>query len=78
MPSSVILRYDYDPAHRRLDIAFLSGQAYRYFNVPEAVYQGLIQAKSKGRYFQDHIRDKFDFRRDRTGRLYREMGGEGR
>ncbi|OJY60852.1 MAG: hypothetical protein BGP16_13050 [Sphingobium sp. 66-54] len=74
MPSSAIRRYAYDPAQRRLDILFVSGQAYSYFGVPEAVFRDLGRARSKGRYFQERIRDKFDFRRDRTG-LYRASRG---
>jgi lysyl-tRNA synthetase class 2 len=70
MPSSVIRRYAYEPAQRRLDIAFVSGEAYSYFDVPETVAAGLNRARSKGRYFHDHIRDRFDFRRDRTGSLF--------
>jgi len=76
MPSSVIRRYAYNPARSRLDIAFVSGEAYSYFGVPEAVFRGLVQARSKGRYFQNHIRDRFDFRRDRTGLLYRALCAE--
>lgn len=70
MPSSVIRGYAYDPAQRRLDVAFVGGEAYSYFDVPEGIAAGLRQARSKGRYFQRHIRDRFDHRRDRTGRLF--------
>jgi len=70
MPSSVIRHYAYDPAWQRLDIAFVSGEAYSYFEVPAAIVEGLARARSRGRYFQDHIRGRFTFRRDRTGRLY--------
>jgi len=70
MPSSALRSYAYDPASRRLDILFVSGQVYSYLGVPEAVFTGLAQARSKGRYFQAHIRDRFDFRRDRTGLLF--------
>ena len=71
MPSSVIRTYRYDAAHCRLDIEFVSGEAYSYFDVPDAVVSGLSGAFSKGRYFQRHIRDKFDFRRnrERAGRV---------
>lgn len=70
MPSSVIRHYVYDSARQCLAVAFMSGEAYRYFAVPPMVVEGLAQAPSKGRYFQDHIRDRFAYRRDRTGRLY--------
>lgn len=67
MPSTVIRRYQYDAATRQLDILFVSGEAYSYFGVPESIVEGLRNASSKGRYFQSHIRDRFAFRRDRTG-----------
>lgn len=70
MPSSVIRGFAYDPARRRLDVAFVSGEAYSYFDVPEAIAAGLRRARSKGRYFQRHIRDRFEYRRDRTGGLF--------
>lgn len=66
MPSTVIRRYQYDADTRQLDILFVSGEAYSYFDVPESIVEGLRNAPSKGRYFQSHIRDKFTFRRDRT------------
>ncbi|HZV58457.1 MAG TPA: KTSC domain-containing protein [Sphingobium sp.] len=65
MPSSVIRAYSYDAAESRLIIEFTSGETYSYFKVPEAVVAGLHQAMSKGRYFQRHIRDRFDYRRER-------------
>jgi lysyl-tRNA synthetase class 2 len=67
MPSSAIRRFDYDPQRRRLDIGFVSGGTYSYFDVPEAVAIGLRGARSKGRYFQQHIRGRFSFRKDRSG-----------
>lgn len=70
MPSSVIRHYVYDSARQCLAVAFMSGEAYRYFAVPLRIVEGLSEAPSKGRYFQDHIRDRFAYCRDRTGRLY--------
>lgn len=70
MPSSVIRQYRYDAPRRRLDVAFVSGETYSYFDVPGSIADGLKSARSKGRYFQQNIRDRFDFRRDRTGRAW--------
>lgn len=70
MPSTAIRRFDYDPQACRLDICFVSGGAYSYFEVPEAVAVGLRSASSKGRYFQQHIRDRFRFAKDRSGSLF--------
>ncbi|WEK47825.1 MAG: KTSC domain-containing protein [Candidatus Andeanibacterium colombiense] len=65
MPSSVIRAYRYDEVRRRLDVDFVSGEVYSYFEVPAEVISGLARARSKGRYFQGNIRDRFDYRRNR-------------
>ena len=68
MPSSVIRRWDYDPARHRLDIEFVSGRLYAYHEVPERVAEGMRRAVSKGGYFNRRIKDRFRFTR---------MGSEG-
>jgi hypothetical protein len=67
MPSSVIRRYRYDEVRHCLDITFVSGEDYSYFDVPDTVVAGLAGARSKGRYFQQYIRDRFAYRRDGSG-----------
>jgi lysyl-tRNA synthetase class 2 len=59
--SSVIRSADYDPETGTLDVAFRTGRHYRYFDVPESEYGGLITASSAGAYFNTHIRDQYDF-----------------
>jgi hypothetical protein len=61
MPSSVIRRFWYDPAHHKMDVVFVSGKRYRYHDVPEDTYQSMKRAFSKGEFFNDHIRDRFEF-----------------
>jgi lysyl-tRNA synthetase class 2 len=61
MPSTVIRRFDYDAAHRVLDVAFVSGRRYRYSGVPEEVVQAFRAATSKGRFFNAHIRDHYPY-----------------
>ena len=61
MPSSVIRRYWYDPAHHKMDVVFVSGKRYRYHDVPEETYQSMKRAFSKGEFFNEHVRDRFDF-----------------
>lgn len=63
MPSSVIRRFDYDAARRRLSVTFTSGDRYDYEAVPPAVADGLRAASSRGRYFSENIRDRFAFER---------------
>ena len=46
-----------------LDLEFRTGAIYRYFAVPQAVFQGLIAADSKGVYFNRKVRDRFRYQR---------------
>jgi lysyl-tRNA synthetase class 2 len=67
MPSTAIRRFDYDGRARTLDVTFVSGRRYRYFEVDGGVAQGLEAAASKGRFFNENVRDRFAFE-VRTGR----------
>jgi hypothetical protein len=42
-----------------LELEFRSGAIYRFGGVPKATYQKLLQATSKGVYFNHHIRNRF-------------------
>jgi hypothetical protein len=64
MPSSVIRHFWYDPAHLKLDVVFVSGNRYRYHDVPEETYRGMRQAFSKGEFFNEHIRDHYRHTRE--------------
>lgn len=57
--SSAIAAVQYDEAGRNLDIDLTTGRLYRYVDVPPEVYEAFMAAKSKGRYYNDHIRDEF-------------------
>lgn len=46
-----------------LHIQFHSGGLYEYTNVPASLYQGLMSAPSKGRYFHANIRGRYGDRR---------------
>jgi lysyl-tRNA synthetase class 2 len=61
MPSTVIRRFDYDPDAQALDVLFTTGRLYRYQDVPQAVVDEFRAAFSKGRYFNAHIRDAYDY-----------------
>jgi hypothetical protein len=63
MPSSVIRRFSYDEAARRLRLTFVSGDVYDYDDVPPEVAEGLARAPSKGRFFGPRIRDRYPYRR---------------
>ncbi len=61
MPSSVIRTYRYDPADRHLDVIFVSGRKYRYYDVPVDTYDEMRRAFSKGEFFNEHVRDRYRF-----------------
>jgi hypothetical protein len=44
-----------------LDLEFRNGACYRYYEVPVAIYEGLLAADSKGAYFNRQIRTCFRY-----------------
>lgn len=61
--SSALSDIAYDDRNDRLTIAFASGSRYAYFGVPPQEYRALVDADSKGRFFQRHILDRYPFAR---------------
>ena len=57
--SSAINAVGYDQSARRMRIIFEQGHSYDFCNVPPHVYDALIKASSKGAYYNDHIRDRY-------------------
>ncbi|UPG88211.1 KTSC domain-containing protein [Luteibacter aegosomaticola] len=60
--SSVLASVGYDPDHQILEIEFLSGTVYRYWHVEPLLHVRLMQASSKGRFFDAVIRDARPFK----------------
>lgn len=59
--SSMMTGVDYDEETRELDIRFASGKTYRYFDVPADVYARLLDAESKGQFFNEEIKDQYRY-----------------
>ncbi|WP_029818188.1 KTSC domain-containing protein [Xanthomonas campestris pv. olitorii] len=57
--SSAISAIGYDPGNMRMKIQFVHGHTYDFCGVPSHVFQGLLKAGSKGGYYDDHIRDRY-------------------
>lgn len=57
--SSNLSAVGYDPATETLTIAFNDGGLYEYYNVPQRIYEGLMNSPSKGQYFHRFIRDSY-------------------
>ena len=49
----------YDKRSQTLEVEFKSGTVYRYAHVPIETWSEFLQAKSKGQFFQQHVRDHF-------------------
>src|SRR5579872_5340727 len=62
--SSNLAAVGYDPSTGQLQIRFRNGREYVY-QVPFSIYQGLMAASSKGRYFSFWIRWRYRGRRIR-------------
>lgn len=63
--SSNIASIGYDAMSEILEVEFNNGAVYQYYNVPERLYNGLMEADSKGRYFDSYIK-KGGFRYSRV------------
>jgi hypothetical protein len=61
--STSLASVGYDAASQTLEIEFRTGALYRYLAVPAEVHRALMSAESKGRYFSQHIRDRYRFQR---------------
>jgi hypothetical protein len=63
--STSIRSVGYDPEEEALVVEFQSGGVYQYIRVPRAVYERLLAARSKGRYFGDFIRLQYRYEKIR-------------
>ena len=59
--SSNIGAIGYDSDSSTLEIEFNDGSVYQYDGVPEAEFDGLIDAASKGTYFNANIKHKYSY-----------------
>ena len=57
--SSTIAAIGYDEEREILEVEFVSGALYRYLGVPDEVFDALWAAPSKGKFFNEHIRDAY-------------------
>ena len=57
--STTLTALAYDEAREILQLEFRSRAIYSYFGVPGSVYEALVAAPSRGRYFNREIRGRF-------------------
>lgn len=54
--SSNIASIGYDPMRMILEVEFLNGSIYQYYDVPEELYIGLMAASSHGKFLHEYIK----------------------
>lgn len=59
--SSNLRAVGYNPLQNKLTIEFNSGSVYEYYNVPKQVYEGLLNASSKGGYHYKYIKNSYSY-----------------
>ncbi|MGE0903279.1 KTSC domain-containing protein [Dehalococcoides mccartyi] len=61
--SSNLARVRYSENTSTLEIEFQGGRVYQYFDVPKTIYEALLQADSKGLFFNTQIKGQFRYAR---------------
>jgi KTSC domain len=61
LASSSLASAQYDATTEALEIEFRDGRIYHYAGVPLHTYEQLMEAASKGQFFNLHIRDVYPF-----------------
>jgi KTSC domain len=59
--SDLIRSIGYDRGQRCLEVEFVKGVTYRYFEVLPTIAYGLLGAESYGRYFNKHIKEHYAY-----------------
>jgi KTSC domain len=57
--SSAIAKVGYSKRRHILEIEFVNGAVYRYFDVPVAIYHDLMTAESKARFYDSNVRKHY-------------------
>lgn len=61
--STNIASIGYDEASQTLEVEFLNGTVYQYYNVPPGLYEQLMSEGSKGRFLNMYIKNAFPYSR---------------
>ena len=58
--SSAIRRIEFDRTTKRMQVWFTGGGGpYTFYNVPEATYVAFMSTSSHGRFYDEHIKDRY-------------------
>lgn len=61
--SSNVAEVGYDSATMTLEVMFVDGDVYQYFDVPEAIFAQLIQSDSIGRFLNANVKGSYRYSR---------------
>jgi len=59
--SSSLNSVGYDPKRQLLEVEFVDGDVYQYFDVPRQTYEEFMQAESMGQFMNWYIKDRFKY-----------------
>jgi hypothetical protein len=59
--SSNVASIGYDVNTLTLEVEFVSGSVYQYFDVPETLYQEFMRASSKGKFLHANIKNNYRY-----------------
>jgi hypothetical protein len=59
--SSSLSRIRWDEQTSTLEVEFVGGRVYQYFDVPEGVFTAFLQAASHGTFFAQNIRGHYRY-----------------
>ena len=63
LDSSMFNSSRYDPDTGTLELEYVGGYTYAYYNVPEYVYREFLTADSQGRYANKNITKSYRYER---------------
>ena len=61
--SSNIASIGYDEGTDTLEVEFLNGSVYQYYNISKEMYDQLMRAGSKGQFFNAYIKNAYPYSR---------------
>ena len=61
--SSNVAAVGYEEDSQTLQVAFNNGSTYQYFDVPQAIFEGLLGASSVGQYLNQNVKGAYRYSR---------------
>ena len=61
--SSNVASVGYDATTQTLEVEFLNGSVYQYYDVPEHMFESMMRAPSKGVFLNANIKDRYAYSR---------------